>query len=135
MIPRATLDNIMWFITHDPPNQELTAAEERATYFPMALVIRTIFSQPDAKHLHSQFAAVATMLGGSHPTVAAMLDDAQHDLLALGLHRLRQPLRPTARPSARQLATAAHGSGFTNSELSTGCGNYSQDVRPSLQEG
>jgi putative transposase len=48
----------------------------------VASIIRTVFAQPDATHVHTQFAEVTTMLGRSHPKVAAMLDEAQHDLLA-----------------------------------------------------
>ena len=45
-------------------------------------IIRTIFAQPDKDHIHSQFSEVTRMLGRSHPKVASMLEDAQHDLLA-----------------------------------------------------
>ena len=48
----------------------------------VASIIRTIFAQPDAEHIQNQFAEVTTMLGRSHPKVAAMLTDAQPDLLA-----------------------------------------------------
>jgi putative transposase len=48
----------------------------------VASIIRTIFAQPDAKHIHTQFAEVTTMLTRSHPKVAAMLTDAEADLLA-----------------------------------------------------
>jgi len=47
----------------------------------VASIIRTIFAQPDAEHIQNQFAEVTTMLGRSHPKVAAMLTDAQPDLL------------------------------------------------------
>ncbi|MBG6226704.1 transposase-like protein [Arthrobacter sp. CAN_A2] len=48
----------------------------------VASIIRTIFAQPDAQHIRSQFTEVTTMLGRSHPKVAAMLTDAEADLLA-----------------------------------------------------
>ena len=48
----------------------------------VASIIRTIFAQPDAEHVSTQFAEVTRMLQRSHPKVAEMLDDAQHDLLA-----------------------------------------------------
>ncbi|RJT91206.1 hypothetical protein D6T64_02205 [Cryobacterium melibiosiphilum] len=48
----------------------------------VASIIRTIFAQPDREHIEKQFREVATMLGRSHPKVAAMLTDAQPDLLA-----------------------------------------------------
>ena len=40
----------------------------------VALIIRTIFAQPDREHIHTQFSEVTRMLGRSHPKVAAMLD-------------------------------------------------------------
>jgi putative transposase len=48
----------------------------------VASIIRTIFAQPDAEHIHTQFAEVTTMLARSHPKVAVMLTDAEGDLLA-----------------------------------------------------
>ena len=48
----------------------------------VASIIRTIFAQPDAEHIHTQFSEVTQMLERSHPKVAAMLGDAQGDLLA-----------------------------------------------------
>ncbi len=48
----------------------------------VAAAIRTIFAQPDAAHVSEQFDVIATMLGRSHPKVAAMLTDAREDLLA-----------------------------------------------------
>lgn len=48
----------------------------------VASIIRTIFAQPDAKHVRAQFGEVASMLQRSHPKVAAMLIEAQDDLLA-----------------------------------------------------
>ena len=48
----------------------------------VASIIRTIFAQPDAEHVTTQFAEVTRMLGRSHPKVAAMLDTARDDLLA-----------------------------------------------------
>jgi putative transposase len=48
----------------------------------VASIIRTNFAQPDAEHIQKQFAEVTTMLGRSHPKVAAMLTDAENDLLA-----------------------------------------------------
>ncbi len=48
----------------------------------VASIIRTIFAQPDAPHVRTQFDEVARMLQRSHPKVATMLDDAKEDLLA-----------------------------------------------------
>jgi len=48
----------------------------------VASIIRTIFAQPDAEHISKQFAEVTTMLGRSHTKVAAMLTEAEGDLLA-----------------------------------------------------
>jgi len=47
----------------------------------VASIIRTIFAQPDAEHLATQFDEVRRMLNRSHPKVAAMLGDAKDDLL------------------------------------------------------
>lgn len=47
----------------------------------VASIIRTIFAQPDAEHLATQFDEVRRMLNRSHPKVAAMLADAKDDLL------------------------------------------------------
>ena len=48
----------------------------------VASIIRTIFAQPDRQHIQKQFREVTTMLGRPHPKVAAMLTDAEPDLLA-----------------------------------------------------
>ena len=48
----------------------------------VASIIRTIFAQPDAPHVRTQFDEVARMLARSHPKVAQMLQDAKEDLLA-----------------------------------------------------
>jgi putative transposase len=48
----------------------------------VAAAIRTIFSQPDAAHVHTQFTEITHMLGRQFPAVAAMLDDARAELLA-----------------------------------------------------
>ncbi len=48
----------------------------------VASIIRTIFAQPDAEHVATQFEEVTRMLQRSHPKVATMLSDAQGDLLA-----------------------------------------------------
>ena len=48
----------------------------------VAAAIRTIFSQPDATHVHAQFDEITHMLGRQFPAVAAMLDDARAELLA-----------------------------------------------------
>ncbi|KGJ74885.1 hypothetical protein GY21_10170 [Cryobacterium roopkundense] len=48
----------------------------------VASIIRTIFARPDREHIEKQFREVAMMLGRSYPKVAAMLTDAQPDLLA-----------------------------------------------------
>ena len=44
--------------------------------------IRTIFSQPDADHVHAQFDEVTAMLETKFPAVADMLTHARDDLLA-----------------------------------------------------
>ena len=48
----------------------------------VASIIRTIFAQPDREPILKQFAEVTTMLGRSHAKVAAMLTEAEGDLLA-----------------------------------------------------
>ena len=48
----------------------------------VASIIRTIFAQPDAEHVATQFDEVTRMLVRSHPKLAAMLSDARGDLLA-----------------------------------------------------
>ena len=48
----------------------------------VASIIRTIFAQPNAKHVNTQFEEVARMLERSHPKIAEMLTDARDDLLA-----------------------------------------------------
>jgi len=48
----------------------------------VASIIRTIFAQPDKKHVHTQFDEVVRMLTRSHPKIAEMLEDARDDLLA-----------------------------------------------------
>ena len=39
----------------------------------VAFIIRTLFAQLDAEHIEKQFGEITTMLGRSHPKVAAML--------------------------------------------------------------
>ena len=48
----------------------------------VASIIRTIFAQPDPRHVHAQFEGVVRMLARSHPKIAQMLQDARDDLLA-----------------------------------------------------
>jgi putative transposase len=48
----------------------------------VAAAIRTIFSQPDAAHVHAQFDEITAMLEAKFPVVATMLTDARADLLA-----------------------------------------------------
>ena len=48
----------------------------------IASIIRTIFAQPGRERIEKQFREVTTMLARSDPKVAAMLVDAQPDLLA-----------------------------------------------------
>ena len=58
-------------------------ANVQKTAGPMvASIIRTIFAQPDAEHVNSQFDEVVRMLVRSHPRIADMLDAARNDLLA-----------------------------------------------------
>ena len=54
----------------------------RASQDMVAAVIRTIFAQPDAKHVQAQFDEVTRMLERTHPKVATMLHDARTDILA-----------------------------------------------------
>ena len=58
------------------------AAVPKAVGPMVASIIRTIFAQPDAEHVFTQFHEVVRMLTRSHPKVAGMLEDAQDDLLA-----------------------------------------------------
>jgi putative transposase len=48
----------------------------------VAAAIRTIFAQPDAHHVHAQFAEVVAMLERQFPAIASMLTHARADLLA-----------------------------------------------------
>ena len=48
----------------------------------VASIIRTVFAQPDAGHVNTQFDEVTRMLDKSHPKVARMLQDAREDVLA-----------------------------------------------------
>lgn len=48
----------------------------------VASITRTVFAQPDREYIEEQFSELTTILSGSHPKVAAMLDDARPDLLA-----------------------------------------------------
>ncbi|WP_426624464.1 IS256 family transposase [Leifsonia sp. McL0607] len=48
----------------------------------VASIIRTIFAQPNAEHVFTQFDEVTRMLTRSHPKVAAMLEDAKDNVLA-----------------------------------------------------
>ena len=54
----------------------------RASQEMVASIIRTIFAQPDAEHVNTQFDEVTRMLAKSHPKVAQMLHDARADILA-----------------------------------------------------
>jgi len=62
--------------------RNVLAVVPKASQDMVASIIRTIFAQPDREHILKQFGEVTTMLGRSHPKVAAMLTDAQEDLLA-----------------------------------------------------
>jgi transposase-like protein len=48
----------------------------------VAAAIRTIFSHPDATHVHAQFDEITAMLEAKFPVVADLLTDARADLLA-----------------------------------------------------
>jgi putative transposase len=48
----------------------------------VAAAVRTIFAQPDARHVRAQLDEVASMLDGQFPDVASMLRDAANDVLA-----------------------------------------------------
>ena len=54
----------------------------RASQDMVASVIRTVFAQPDAKHVQAQFDEVTRMIERTHPKVAKMLHDARADILA-----------------------------------------------------
>ncbi len=62
--------------------RNVQAAVPKASTEMVTDTIRTIFAQPNKKHVRAQFDEVAHMLERSHPKVAAMLDDAKEDLLA-----------------------------------------------------
>ena len=62
--------------------RNVLAVVPKGTQDMVASIIRTIFAQPDAKHVRDQFDEVAQMLERSHPKVATMLHDAKEDLLA-----------------------------------------------------
>ena len=62
--------------------RNVLAVVPKGTQDMVASIIRTIFAQPDAPHVRTQFDEVARMLQRSHPKVAAMLHDAKEDLLA-----------------------------------------------------
>ena len=62
--------------------RNVLAAVPKAGRDMVASIIRSIFAQPDAKHIAKEFAEVTTMLDRSHPKVAAVLTDAEPDLLA-----------------------------------------------------
>jgi putative transposase len=62
--------------------RNVLAVVPKASQDMVASIIRTIFAQPDREHILKQFGEVTTMLGRSHPKVAAMLTDAHEDLLA-----------------------------------------------------
>jgi len=48
----------------------------------VAAAIRTVFAQPDSKHVRSQLEEVTAMLAGRFPVVAEMLEEAAEDLIA-----------------------------------------------------
>ena len=48
----------------------------------VAAAIRTIFAQPDTKHVIEQFETIAAMLGWQLPKVEQMMREAREDLLA-----------------------------------------------------
>lgn len=54
----------------------------RASVDMVAAAMRTIFAQPDARHVNAQLDEIARMLAGQFPDVSAMLLDAREDLLA-----------------------------------------------------
>ena len=51
----------------------------------VAAAIRTIFAQPDRRHVQTQLVEVATTLRSQFPDVADKLEDAGEDLCALSL--------------------------------------------------
>jgi len=62
--------------------RNVLAVVPKGTQEMVASIIRTIFAQPDADHVRTQFDVVAGMLERSHPKVSAMLHEAKEDLLA-----------------------------------------------------
>ena len=62
--------------------RNLLSIVPRASQEVVASMIRTIFAQPDAKHVQAQFDEVVRVLTPSHPKVAQMLQDAREDILA-----------------------------------------------------
>jgi transposase-like protein len=62
--------------------RNVLAAVPKGSQEMVASIIRTIFAQPDREHIEKQLREVTTMSARSHPKVAAMLTDAQPDLLA-----------------------------------------------------
>jgi putative transposase len=62
--------------------RNVLAVIPRAGQEMVASIIRTVFAQPDRKHVNAQFDEVTRMLERSHPKVAQMLQDARDDLRA-----------------------------------------------------
>lgn len=48
----------------------------------VAMIIRTIFAQPDAEHVEAQLTEVVAMLHRSYPKAAVMVEDAREDITA-----------------------------------------------------
>jgi putative transposase len=62
--------------------RNVLAKVPRASAEMVAAAIRTIFAQPDARHVGSQLDEITHMLSANFADVAAMLADAREDLLA-----------------------------------------------------
>lgn len=62
--------------------RNLLAAVPKGHHEMVAAAFRTVFAQPDAAHVHEQWASIAVMLGRQHPKVAALMDTAREDVLA-----------------------------------------------------
>ena len=62
--------------------RNVLARVPRASVDMVAAAIRTVFAQPDAKHVKTQLDEIVRTLNPKFPDVAAMLEDAREDLLA-----------------------------------------------------
>ncbi len=63
-------------------SRNVNARLKRGNHDMVHAAIRTIFAQPDAEHVETQFDEVVRMLTAQFPEIALMLADAKQDLLA-----------------------------------------------------